>query len=187
MAYEVLETCMLVPGFNRSECASWVQAWGSILAILAAVLGVHLAHRLQLKQRAREEIEHRIRGVEILFQLLGGVKAATAKLHELAMLGNVSPYDRSMAIAELAVLEDALLRIDMAALDEFILIESWSMGTATVKQLSTLVQRIGAAGSINVDTEGVLRLFSEEYVSRVQKKMDLVDSAISGLRERLKR
>lgn len=36
MIYDIWSTCMLVPGFSRSECASWVQAWGSVLAILAA-------------------------------------------------------------------------------------------------------------------------------------------------------
>lgn len=37
MAYQIFESCVLVPGFSRTECASWVQAWGSIFAILAAV------------------------------------------------------------------------------------------------------------------------------------------------------
>lgn len=36
MAYEILETCMLVPGISDSECSGWVQAWGSIGAILFA-------------------------------------------------------------------------------------------------------------------------------------------------------
>lgn len=31
------ESCMLVRGLSPSECASWVQAWGSIAAILIAV------------------------------------------------------------------------------------------------------------------------------------------------------
>lgn len=34
---DVWQTCFFVPGFTRSECASWVQAWGSVLAILAAI------------------------------------------------------------------------------------------------------------------------------------------------------
>jgi hypothetical protein len=37
MAYELGQTCMLVDlGLTRSECASWVQAWGSIGAIFSA-------------------------------------------------------------------------------------------------------------------------------------------------------
>lgn len=35
MDYKVWETCFLLPfGLTRGECASWVQAWGSILAIV---------------------------------------------------------------------------------------------------------------------------------------------------------
>ena len=37
MAYNVWETCLLIPGFSRGECASWVQADGAILALLVAI------------------------------------------------------------------------------------------------------------------------------------------------------
>lgn len=37
MAYDIWQTCMLVPGVNADDCASWVQAWGSIAAVLIAV------------------------------------------------------------------------------------------------------------------------------------------------------
>jgi len=55
MAYELFETCVLVPGFSRSECASWVQAWGSIFAILAAVgIALHQAkHQAKLLQQSK--------------------------------------------------------------------------------------------------------------------------------------
>lgn len=55
MAYDVGQTCMLVNmGLTRGECASWVQAWRSIGAILATAMGVFVAHRLQ-EQRDREQ------------------------------------------------------------------------------------------------------------------------------------
>ncbi|MEZ2297289.1 hypothetical protein [Variovorax sp. RCC_210] len=44
-------TCMLVRGLNPSECASWVQAWGSIGAILAAVMVAFVQHRQNLRQQ----------------------------------------------------------------------------------------------------------------------------------------
>ena len=53
LTYEILETCLFVPGISRGECASWVQAWGSILAILAAGLFVVLQHNLELKRQRR--------------------------------------------------------------------------------------------------------------------------------------
>lgn len=38
MAYDIAQTCFLLPiDLNRSECASWVQAWGTILALIVAI------------------------------------------------------------------------------------------------------------------------------------------------------
>jgi hypothetical protein len=33
----ILDTCMLVPGVSANNCAGWVQAWGSILALVIAI------------------------------------------------------------------------------------------------------------------------------------------------------
>lgn len=54
MAYDIGQTCMLINiGLTRSECASWVQAWGSIAGILAAALGIIWQVRKQ-RQQAQE-------------------------------------------------------------------------------------------------------------------------------------
>lgn len=59
MAYELFDTCLLVPGLNRTECASWVQAWGSILAILAAVgIAWHQSkHQAKLLQQSKQDAD----------------------------------------------------------------------------------------------------------------------------------
>lgn len=49
------QTCMLVRGLNPSECASWVQAWGSIGAIIGAILIASHAGRRLRKQQADDE------------------------------------------------------------------------------------------------------------------------------------
>lgn len=52
MAYEVLNSCMLIDiGLNRSECASWVQAWGSIVAIVTAFLIARWSVNVENKRR----------------------------------------------------------------------------------------------------------------------------------------
>lgn len=56
MSYNVLETCFLFPGIKSSDCAAWVQALGSILAIAAAVV---IAHR-DSRRRHQERIDDRI-------------------------------------------------------------------------------------------------------------------------------
>ncbi len=51
------DTCMLVRGLNPSECASWVQAWGSILGIAAASAGVFWQVRKQRQQALEARVE----------------------------------------------------------------------------------------------------------------------------------
>lgn len=37
MAYDVWETCMLVPGINMANCAGWLHAWGSLIGLAVAI------------------------------------------------------------------------------------------------------------------------------------------------------
>ena len=54
MAYEIGQTCMLVNiGLSRSECASWVQAWGAIVA-LAIAGGIAIAQIRAARAHAAE-------------------------------------------------------------------------------------------------------------------------------------
>ncbi|MCT9812454.1 hypothetical protein N0K08_17565 [Acidovorax sp. Be4] len=56
MEYEISRTCMLVNmGLTRSECASWVQAWGSIFAIVASVWIARNSYAKELSRRKEEE------------------------------------------------------------------------------------------------------------------------------------
>jgi hypothetical protein len=60
---DVWQSCMLVPGLNRSECASWVQAWGSIGAIVGAIW----ISRLEQRRRRKEtDAVAAIAGVQVL-------------------------------------------------------------------------------------------------------------------------
>ena len=63
MAYEVWQTCLFVPGLSRSECASWVQAWGSIAAIVAAVWVAHRATKTS-QQLAKDQANQMQRAYE---------------------------------------------------------------------------------------------------------------------------
>lgn len=66
MAYEIGQTCMLINiGLSRSECASWVQAWGAIVALAVAggiavaqirATRAHTAEVERNKQRALIEV-----------------------------------------------------------------------------------------------------------------------------------
>jgi hypothetical protein len=60
--FNVWQSCLLVPGISRAECASWVQAWGSIVALAIAIgLGVHQTRAAaSLEARSRRELDRRM-------------------------------------------------------------------------------------------------------------------------------
>ena len=55
MSGDIWNTCLFVSDMNRSDCASWVQAWGSILAVLAALVVVQYQHHLSVKRERKKE------------------------------------------------------------------------------------------------------------------------------------
>lgn len=74
MHYNVWETCLFFPwDLTRGECASWVQAWGSILAIFFAVLvAVYQAKKQQqntMDALAEERRQDYLRTAETFHEL----------------------------------------------------------------------------------------------------------------------
>jgi hypothetical protein len=55
MTYNVWDTCMLVPGFSRAECANWVQAIVSVGAVV--VTGILFWIQLRATRRSLELAE----------------------------------------------------------------------------------------------------------------------------------
>lgn len=47
------ETCMGFTRFTRAECASWVQTWATVAAIVGSVYAVNRAHRLASEREDR--------------------------------------------------------------------------------------------------------------------------------------
>ncbi|MEO6853475.1 MAG: hypothetical protein ABI410_15285, partial [Rhodoferax sp.] len=56
MAVNLAETCLLVSGLKSSDCASWVQAWGSIGAICAAWWIASRQYKLGQRDAHQKEI-----------------------------------------------------------------------------------------------------------------------------------
>lgn len=70
MAYDLGQTCMLVNiGLSRSECASWVQAWGSVLAILMSGLIAWYQIRAARHATLRAHRERGLAMIESIAQL----------------------------------------------------------------------------------------------------------------------
>lgn len=53
------ESCMLVRGLSPSECASWVQAWGTVAAIVVTVLVATRSYRKAAKDQRKREMQDR--------------------------------------------------------------------------------------------------------------------------------
>ena len=74
------ESCMLVRGLTPSDCASWVQAWGAVIAILASTAIAILIQR----HAARRENAAKLADESRLLRLMGQfVFDARAKLRHV--------------------------------------------------------------------------------------------------------
>lgn len=51
MAYNVVESCIFIPEISQTACAAWVQAWGTVAAILGAIW---ISRRQMLETRKLE-------------------------------------------------------------------------------------------------------------------------------------
>jgi hypothetical protein len=99
VTYNVLETCMLIPHFSRSACASWVQAWGSVAAIGVAIwLGRQselgrkhgaLNHYILFKTAVRDCLHGASQKAQN--HDLQGVLYAQARIHDAVQLGQTVP------------------------------------------------------------------------------------------------
>lgn len=69
------ESCMMVRGLNPSECASWVQAWGTVIAIMASA-GVAVLVQHHMVRREREiKREEEVRLLRLMGQYVFEVRA----------------------------------------------------------------------------------------------------------------
>jgi hypothetical protein len=80
MAYEILSTCIFIPGFNRAECASWVQAIGALLAI--GVTG-YIARRQSKQMAAQKVVDDAQRIGEKFAPAIATIEAAMGELKRI--------------------------------------------------------------------------------------------------------
>lgn len=97
-------TCALVPGLTKSECAAWVQAWGSIGAL---ALAVGLA-RVEASRRRREAKAAQADAIEAAFHAfqmaVGFVRAASEPLRHSVDAMHYARIHNSHMMDELALM-----------------------------------------------------------------------------------
>ena len=77
------ESCMSVRGLDPSECASWVQAWGTVFAILVSVLIAVGVQHLEARRANRSKIEEENRLLRLMGQFVFDVRAKLRHIEEL--------------------------------------------------------------------------------------------------------
>lgn len=121
MAIAPMETCMFVDylvdiGLKRSDCAAWVQAWGSILAIVATVSTVAWQLRRQQKVKLAEEEAGYTRKLEYCYQLTSGAAKVSEKIVSFIGASGIGSRDGQAALAEVSVFCDAFTKFDPSSM-----------------------------------------------------------------------
>ena len=165
MEYRIFETCIFFPGVTRVECASWVQAWGSIGAILGAMFAVYWAHQLQANQKARDAYDSYTQFLEVLFQLVGAAAQIAKKIFDSELNGLVTPDEYASMHIELAAIRDAMRKIPMERFDRYEFIEAWLVSDACVRKLLASINQ--------VRSPGYSKHLDPHYVRNVAHKMNL--------------
>ena len=183
MEYNILETCMLFPGVSRSDCASWVQAWGSIGAIVGAMFAVHWAHRLQSRQKAREAYDSYTQFLEVLFQLVGAASQIAKKIYDCELSGNVTPDEYGAMRIELSAIRDSMRKIPMERFDRYEFIEAWLASDACVRKLLASINQVGSPGySKQLDPHylrNVAHSMNLELQTRAKKLLDALSARMT--------
>lgn len=156
------ETCMLVRGLTPSECASWVQAWGSIFAIIAAVLVVLLGHRLQQCAKKREEEAAYTLRLEYAYQLIDGAAKVARNIVEFTGPGLIGDDDRRAMLVEVRAYCDAIQALDKSQLKTFTLLRAVLAGDALSRKL-----REDLAATF-VDHAAIVLLDKRQFVSKAE-------------------
>lgn len=76
------ESCMLVHGLTPSECASWVQAWGSVFAVIAAAIVAIFVQQLEGRRARAAKLDQEVRMLKIIGQFVFEVRAKLRDIDE---------------------------------------------------------------------------------------------------------
>lgn len=116
MTYEVFETCVFVRGLNTTQCASWVQAIGSLAAIAVAwFLASQQARRLALEKvadDAQRTIEKVAPAIAIIEAAIDELKSIHAEALNSIEGGRFQPPHNALERAR--IYEDVFKTIQIA-------------------------------------------------------------------------
>ncbi|KTT21876.1 hypothetical protein NS331_10955 [Pseudacidovorax intermedius] len=130
---------------QSSECASWVQAWGSIFAIIATVGVVALAHYLQRTAKKRDDHDAETRELEYGYQLAHGSARVAEKIPSFISDTGVSWLDGRAMLAEVTAYADAFSRFDASKMQSTRLFQAVLAADALTRLLQQQLEDLLAA------------------------------------------
>ena len=143
MENDIWQSCMgnFSLGLSEAACASWVQAWGTILTIVATAWIAGAASRKMRKDASAEYTRH----LEVLFQLSGAVLKVLKKIQECESSEfKTTPSDYDSMTAELSSLGHAFRAYEVGKLDRYNYIALWSLADSTVRHLLVAVAHVNS-------------------------------------------
>ncbi|WP_234192372.1 hypothetical protein [Pseudacidovorax sp. NFM-22] len=141
MNTQKIETCMWMNfGLNSTECASWVQAWGSIAAILVAVAVFVAGHLIQRRSRIREEEATYTRQLEHAYQLIKGAARICRHVPEFIGPLGLRGADGQAMLAELHAYCDAFKKVDVSSMRTTNLFHAVLSGDALTRFITAQVE-----------------------------------------------
>lgn len=149
MAYELLDTCLGVPGVSADNCAGWVQAWGSLLALGIAIAVPLILRRHEIADRKRhEQAQAIVVAAELhlqLQQILGVARTVANDMREY------SPDKPPMSAR---LIRDFLDSATIAPIEVLLRIEPADSKAATsIARGFTLLGQVKRAVALLVDVE----------------------------------
>ena len=121
---QISETCFLVQGLTVSDCASWVQAWGTVLAILGA-FGVaayqarsqhQSALRVFTEQQTRQRRDHLDSLTAVARAALDHFDYTHEQTKTIALLVKVANDDVYFDYGATRYLDDSIQRISLVGM-----------------------------------------------------------------------
>jgi hypothetical protein len=135
---------------KSSDCAAWVQAFGAILAVVAAFLVAYLQNRYE---KCREKAKAKERVTDVItttIHLAGGALKVDGELNKMCAAGSASNSDLELMAIEMESINRALRGVPIWELQIFDVVENIvaiQSLSATLEGLVKKVKTINVSGN----------------------------------------
>lgn len=117
----MFDSCMFVNDLNPGDCAAWVQAIGSVLAIVAAAMFILLQHHLDVKRARDADRDLTRRRLDVVAGAISSARKVITEATEFARLQQITlqAFQHANLRAQLEKSEQLLFSISKPDLPHF--------------------------------------------------------------------